>query len=288
MLRASDVIAAPLRRRVSLQTLGMARGMTRPRSLLAVLASSLALLASGCASIQEPGGPGGDRNTNGSGGGGGSQAAPIDDDGTLGSAAAGLLKAEPYTTILIEFAVVGDRQPSSGAVSHLASVLQDVTGKSVDTSTHALRGGDGPYSADEIRDLSSKRASVSEGSQASIWIAYLDGGLEGNDDAVGIAVAGTVAAVFPDNFRGGLLSNSEGVERAVLVHEVGHLLSLVEIGYESDHNRTSSDHPHHSENEDSVMHWAVESAGALDIFSGGPPDTFDQADRDDLQKIRNS
>lgn len=248
------------------------------------------LIVTGCAS---GGTPSGDKPSPTSGSTnesnqGGSQSASINDQGQLGSAAEGLLKDQPYQTIVIEFAVVGDRQPSSDAVSHLQSVLADVTGKQVDTTTHALRAGDGSYSAEEIRDLSTKRASISGGSQASIWIAYLDGGMEGNDDAIGVAVAGTVAAIFPDKFRDGLLSNAGGIERAALIHEVGHLLALVEINYKSDHDRTSSDYPNHSENEDSVMHWAVESAGALDIFTGGPPDTFDKADRDDLEKIKKS
>ena len=51
----------------------------------------------------------------------------------------------------------------------------------------------------------------------------------------------------------------EDVENSVLVHEVGHLLGLVNLVYQSpvDHE---DHHPGHSNNDESVMYWAIESA----------------------------
>ena len=52
----------------------------------------------------------------------------------------------------------------------------------------------------------------------------------------------------------------EDVENSVLVHEVGHLLGLVNLVYQSPIDHEDPDHPGHSSNDESVMYWAVESA----------------------------
>ena len=51
----------------------------------------------------------------------------------------------------------------------------------------------------------------------------------------------------------------EDVENSVLVHEVGHLLGLVNL-YQSPVDHEDPDHPGHSNNDESVMYWAIESA----------------------------
>ena len=46
-----------------------------------------------------------------------------------------------------------------------------------------------------------------------------------------------------------------------------------------------ADHPGHSNNEDSVMYWAVKSADAGNVITGQLPDEFDNDDLNDLSGI---
>jgi hypothetical protein len=79
---------------------------------------------------------------------------------------------------------------------------------------------------------------------------------------------------------------SEGaIEDAVTMHELGHLLGLVDLVLST--GRGDPEHPGHSRNRASVMYWAVESDLVADLLQGGPPRDFDSADLADLATIRN-
>jgi hypothetical protein len=105
---------------------------------------------------------------------------------------------------------------------------------------------------------------------------------------LGVALRGDTAAIFPDQVDSAStpLVGSGGIEVAVVTHEVGHLLGLVDLFLST--GRQDPDHPGHSTNSKSVMFWAVESSLVADLLQGGPPKDFDSADLADLQTIRNS
>lgn len=210
----------------------------------------------------------------------------LDDLGSVGSAARSILRKDPFTEIVLEIAFVAGREPSPGAISHLTNVLAAVTGKSITAQEREISGRGGAYSAADIRELSKNRSTRSRAPTVAIWIAYLDGKLTDNSDALGAAVAATVAVIFPDQIDTiSALVQPGAVERAALAHEVGHLLALVNIGYQSKSDHEDPEHPNHSSNRSSVMYWAVESLSVANIFAGGPPDDFDEADREDLQML---
>ena len=79
--------------------------------------------------------------------------------------------------------------------------------------------------------------------------------------------------------------SSEEVERAVSVHEAGHLLGLVNLVYTSNYDHEDPEHPHHSNNDNSVMYWAIESNDVGNFIFGTIPDEFDQYDKLDLQEM---
>lgn len=210
----------------------------------------------------------------------------LEDLGSVGSAARPMLRPEPFTEIVLEIAFVSGQEPDDAAVTHAVNILKDVTRKPVSTKTHEIAAGDDSYSAAEIRDLSRGRETKSAPPTVSVWIAYLDGSFSDDDQALGVALAATVAAIFPDQI--GTLSSvlqPGGIEKAVLVHEIGHLMGLVNIGYDSRIDHEDPDHPNHSRNKGSVMYWAVETLSVRDIFRGGPPDEFDADDRADLAAL---
>lgn len=213
----------------------------------------------------------------------------IDDLGAVGSAARPMLRKGSFTQVVIEIANVAGRDPNDNAVSHLKAVLAEVSGKPVSVQEHQIAAGDGSYTAEEIRDRSRMRNNNSSEPTAAIWIGYLDGVFAENEEAIGAAVGATVAAIFPDQIGSiSSLLQPGAIERAVLVHEIGHLLALVNIGYRSKIDHEDPEHPNHSNNRGSVMYWAVETLSVADLFRGGPPDNFDSADREDLSMLGRS
>ncbi|WP_422747023.1 hypothetical protein ACN27E_04910 [Mycobacterium sp. WMMD1722] len=129
------------------------------------------------------------------------------------------------------------------------------------------------------------RDTVTRGDTASMYVLSANGTFSDQQGVIGVAYSSSSFVLFLEQNQARGFGDSNAVERAVLVHEAGHLLALVNIGYSSPREREDPDHPNHSASEESVMHWAVESVSILSALGGGPPDDFDADDRADLADI---
>lgn len=240
---------------------------------------------------QDPGGgptgtarprPGG-----GGSGGGGAGATPTTVDprrahGPPGSFAASLLRED----LTVEVLAQSGAQASGPSFAHLISNLSEAAGRSVATSGPiAVEGGAKDWTGEELISVADSKAVRAPGS-ATIRALFLHGTFEGNGGVLGVAVRGDVLAIFIDRVRstGGVVGDSAGVERAVMLHEAGHVLGLVDLYLDT--GRADEGHPGHSPNQESVMYWAVESDAIATVFGANPPDTFDAADRADLARIK--
>ena len=125
------------------------------------------------------------------------------------------------------------------------------------------------------------------GSDTLHWYFLFPAGTYNDDSVLGVAVDASTVAVFKDSVEDaeGFFGrpSSEEVERAVTVHEAGHLLGLVNLVYQSNIEHEDEDNPGHSNNEDSVMYWAIESNDVGNFISGTLPDEFDDYDKADLE-----
>ncbi len=202
------------------------------------------------------------------------------------------LRSSPARRLVVEVDWVEGREPSNDALGHLGAVIRSVVSKP--GGVVVQRGSAFPaeaqrYSLQKIADVERRRrANRSSGDTATIWIAYLNGELAENEDALGVAFAASSVVIFRDQIdraTSAILLAVE-IERAVIVHEAGHLLALVNIGYRSKINHEDAAHPNHSNNQESVMYWAVDSVSIRDLLGGGPPENFDAADRADLAMLR--
>lgn len=142
------------------------------------------------------------------------------------------------------------------------------------------------WSSDDVRDARWKHGGDAMGADTLHWYFLFPKGAHNDDSVLGVAVDASTVAVFKDtisdsvNFLG--RPSADEIERAVTVHEAGHLLGLVNLVYQSPIDHEDPDHPGHSNNEDSVMYWAIESSSIGNIFSGSIPDEFDADDKSDL------
>ncbi len=210
----------------------------------------------------------------------------VDDRAEVGAMGPALLR-DDIAEAVIEIDSTADEAMTDQARAALADRLSEHGNKgSVGFAEGSTVPGQDVYSTERLRAMTeSHRAVWSDESRVSVYVMVLSGRHE-NDDVVGIAFDAGAFAIFPDQLHGGLLGlNYSNFEEAVVVHELGHLFGLVNLtGHGAFHE--DPEHPGHSSNDESVMHWAVESTVVEDVFEGGPPREFDEDDRTEMRNIR--
>jgi len=201
-----------------------------------------------------------------------------------------ILQNNKYSKLHIEINYVSDNEPDSEAIDLLRQRIEQVTDKSTITiSQNSFGSTDTSYSLEEIMNIEeSQREHFKGDGKFVIHILYLNGEFEDNDKTLGLAYTGSSFAIFKEKVEDSafLLISARDVEKSVLVHEYGHLLGLVNNGYTSPHDHEDPEHPNHSNNEDSVMYWAVESQDLYNQLDGEPPNNFDNYDLDDLKLMK--
>lgn len=230
------------------------------------------------------------------------------DPGTPGAWALDYLTDDDYSELLVELDYESGAAPNDATVSMLRNTLEEVLNKpggvEIRLSADIQGKGEGAkYSFAEIRDLErASRDHHSSGDRAVMYVMFLNGGSDqdsGDGRVLGAVYSGSSMVIFKDNLRhthdqcrGQLLNvncpSLARIENAVVTHELGHVLGLVNLNPEDVpmvHEREDPDSPGHSRYERSVMYFAVRtSGGVLDLITGrGLPTEFDQYDREDLR-----
>ncbi len=230
------------------------------------------------------------------------------DPGTPGGWALDYLRDDDYSSLLVELDHESGAAPADATVDKLKSTLEARLNKpdGVEVRVSADidgRGKGAKYSFSEIRDMEgAARDHRSGGDRAVMYMMFLDGGTDQDEQdarVLGAAYSGSSVVIFKDNLRHTenrcrdqfLNFNCPSlarIEDAVVTHEVGHVLGLVNLNPEDVpmvHEREDSDSEGHSRYEDSVMYYAVRtSGGVLDLITGrGLPTEFDQYDKEDLR-----
>jgi hypothetical protein len=221
-------------------------------------------------------------------------AVAIDDYARLGANTRLYLSAE-VPKLIVEIDAVEGFAPSAPAVNALRSRLGSIADKPrgieflpVETfSDHRS-----PWTESDLltaekrnRDRWSSRDAI------VLYLLYVDGTYADGEDALGVAFNASSYAVFAQRLRETAatpLVPASAIEQSVVVHEMGHVLALVNIGYESPRDHEDVQHPTHSNNANSVMYWAIDNVGVANLFGGRttPPTNFDADDRADLEDLK--
>jgi hypothetical protein len=200
--------------------------------------------------------------------------------GGPGSIADLLLGPKGPSQLVVQVVTEAGAEPRQATLDRVVAVLGQASGKPVRTIGGSVAGRT-TWSAADLRAAADAQADA-----AVLRVLFVHGRSDQGDDVLGITVRGDLAAVFVDQVEAAAtgLVGPAAIERAVTVHELGHVLGLVDLFLHT--GRADPDHPGHSTNPRSVMYWAVESSLIGDLLTGGPPQDFDDADRADLAAIR--
>ena len=211
--------------------------------------------------------------------------APVPALGPVGDYGPWYLRADAATSIVLEVRSQAGAEPSGATITAVRNILAEVSGKSVSTIGGSVAGAAKAWTPDDIRAEADRTGPPQTTDGAVLTLLYVGGQLADGDQALGVAVRSDVAAVFGDKIdeAAGTLGDRARIEEAVSVHEVGHLLGLVDLVLDS--GREDPEHPGHSPNRGSVMYYAVESTLVGNLLGGGPPTRFDDADRAELRAI---
>ncbi len=201
---------------------------------------------------------------------------------------------------VIEVDHVSGQAPSTQALDALESAMQALVRKdSVDIiMSEANLAGGNTWTDAELRALEKETRDYETGGNTIVThVLYVDGAYAPNENVLGVTFGHSFVVMFDERIEdltSDILVKTTAfeMERAVLIHEFGHVIGLVNRGIpmHNDHEADTCDtgsgsraDSKHSDNPDSVMYCAVERAGALEIFGdSAPPYRFDADDKKDI------
>lgn len=216
-----------------------------------------------------------------------------------GVTAKDLVSDDDYSNWVIEIDYVGGERPAGDVVNGLLSRVQEVVSKDsvrVQYSDADLPSKD-RWTRGALQDLhDSRRDLKTEGSTVTTHLMFVDGEYQ-EEGVLGFAVGHDWIVIFSERIDRGCdeggplgLPACSGTDRtrahtAVLVHEFGHIMGLVNNGIDmvEDHEADSCNgqaDSGHSDNQNSVMFCAVRTVGLFGLQS--IPTEFDADDRRDL------
>ncbi len=215
---------------------------------------------------------------------------------STGASANALLSEQEYDQLKVEIQYVKGYKPTQRALDSFKSFLNANVHKSNGIAFKKTKisnpGDDNKYDVSEIIDIEDQNRSVyNEGSEIGVYFLFVNGKNKGDSDnekTLGIAYRNTSMVIFEETIQG--LSDDideperHKLERAVINHEMGHNLGLVDNGSPMQTDHRDKDKGSHCDNDNCLMHWTVKTGDVVDkILTGGNIPKLDQNCQDDLE-----
>jgi hypothetical protein len=243
--------------------------------------------------------------------------AGADDDAGADAAKLRALLSSEVPSLMLEVDSVEGLTLSSAAQDETVSVFSELTGKTGEIEvtlddTFEGRGEDGSWDWSSIRSLSTRLRDIpSTEAQATVHVLLLDGqyaGSTSDGSVLGLAEGHDLVVLFEGAIRQSCERVAAEVDRgqafedrlcdqtqlAVLVHEYGHILGLVNSGTPMVEPHEDPDSPGHDTVSECVMDARFNSQAAVDEIRGqlmqdeDPGVHFCDRCREDLASFRNA
>jgi hypothetical protein len=206
-----------------------------------------------------------------------------------GASARELLDDREYKSLIVEIQYMKGFNPKQKTLDYLRKFLQTYLNKpkgikivlkeinSIEKDT---------LSKDEVLEIEkARRTRFVKDDQIAIYILFTDG-IHPGGKILGMAYRNTSAVVYGKAIeqhyaKAGKLTQQE-LETAVLLHEVAHLLGLVNKGSLPESQHTDSIHHDHCNNKKCLMYHSVETMNLSSILLKGNIPVFDSSCINDL------
>ena len=209
----------------------------------------------------------------------------------VGDSSNEFLAVGDYTSLTIEVDYVEGFQPSQAALNNLKSFLEARLNKpggiSITIDDMISSPGGSPYSSQEAFDIEKEnRDTYTQGNTLAAYFLILDGEFE-QENVLGFAYFNTSMALLGgtiENNSGGFNQpNKETVETAVLQHEFGHILGLVDNGTPAVQDHVDEANGAHCDVDSCLMYFAVRTSDFMNNLTGGNIPELDAQRIQDLQ-----
>jgi hypothetical protein len=187
------------------------------------------------------------------------------DLGTVGDRNHAYVTARPYTHIVVEVDSEGVGPELTtiaiqGLVRELAARVQKPGGIVVAIDPPFAATGVETWTPVELAEHEARVRDHYDGPNvATIHVTAVAGRNRDDPDVIGFALAGSSIAVFEGRLATAVARSA--VETALLVHEAGHLLGLVDLTTPMVEPHESAEKPVHDVSRDCVMYWQIALVG---------------------------
>lgn len=218
-----------------------------------------------------------------------------------------LLKPSPHSRLVIEIDAVAGLTPSNTVQNQIREELDALLGKPdgisfVEDEALPAVGADYAWTDEALFELAEAHYNLeADDNTVKIHVMVLDGHSAEDSEqgrVLGLAWSNTHLVLFAEQLRSQCTTPAgipipalcEEAERAVWLHELGHIVGLVNRGAPSTSEHVDPEHDAHCDNPECVMYWAYEGQGLFEMLrgrrAGAPLTTFDAACQADLAAAR--
>ena len=211
----------------------------------------------------------------------------------VGTASHALLSEDTFNELIVEIQPVGDFAPEPASLVQLQKFLEAHLNKSggitFQVNDPLPATGKSHFSIAEIRNLETQsRKTFAKEKRLSVFILFVDGNCDHDEDRqkmLGHAHLSSSIVIYEKTLRDVTADPAQPprgiLETAILEHEFGHLLGLVDNGSPEQSQHRDLDHRFHCANPECLMHYALGSGQSGVLLTSVP--TLDQDCEDDLK-----
>jgi hypothetical protein len=199
------------------------------------------------------------------------------DKQSVGQSANQLLSANTYTILNLEIQYAPGMKPQDQSITNLVNFLSAYLNKPAGinvTQKQVSSIGAATVNTQEVANFEDKTRSIyTAGNSISVWVYFADADYSTTYVAA-ISFWNTSICVFEKTIQaktGGVNQASRTkVESGALLHEMGHLLGLVNTGTAMVKPHEDAGHKAHCTNTSCLMYYAIQTSGLMSLNNSVP------------------